>query len=306
MGCTSTNLLEIKAFLKNQTWQDIMNVSSTQFVTTKGPPNYLGWGPRNDHDFFDGKTVEQLIREAPPKPLVAGLMSLEGAGFIGLSGKSAAVQAAYSAENVTATIRNTYAPQSVVGPEYEAIQNDIINYFLHFNAPPNPDSSFYIRRHAELQSDLMFNQQVLYETDLKVLRGWPVYFYVWDHLSAPVQATLPAAKGGWHTAEIYYVLDQLIRAGDVLGPDEIKIQNYYADIFAQFAYTGNPRTPENHFPRYNLITRRSLWIDPTLSIRWQWISERRFFWAQHVNKFNFNILRGRTRSEIINGSPLDN
>uniref|UniRef100_A0AC35GP61 Carboxylesterase type B domain-containing protein n=1 Tax=Panagrolaimus sp. PS1159 TaxID=55785 RepID=A0AC35GP61_9BILA len=113
-------------------------------------------------------------------------------------------------------------------------------------------------------------------------------------------------NGGWHTAEIYYVLDQIIRAGDVLGPDEIKIQNYYADIFAQFAYTGNPRTPENHFPQYNLITRRSLWIDPTLSIRWQWISERRFFWAQHVNKFNFNILRGRTRSEIINGSPMDN
>uniref|UniRef100_A0AC35ESN5 Carboxylesterase type B domain-containing protein n=1 Tax=Panagrolaimus sp. PS1159 TaxID=55785 RepID=A0AC35ESN5_9BILA len=306
MGCASTNPNEIKAFLKSQTWQDIMNVSSNQFVPDKAYPNYLGWGPRYDHDFFDGKTIEQLIKEAPPKPLIAGLMSLEGGGFIGLAGQPASVLAAYNAANFTAKIRSTYAPQIIAGPEFQAIQNDIINYFIYHNAPENATSEFYIRRHAELYSDLFLNQQVLYETDLKVLFGWPVYFYLWDHMSAPVQATLPQAKGAWHTSEIYYVFDQLVRPADVLGPEELKVQSYYADIFAQFAYTGNPRTPENRFPRYDLLTRRSLWIDPTLSIKWNWITERRLFWAQHVSKFNYNILRGRTRSQIINGSPLDN
>lgn len=139
---------------------------------------------------------------------------------------------------MSATIRNTYAPQIIAGPEYEAIQNDIINYFVNYNAPPNANASFYIRRHAELYSDLFINQQVFYETDLKLLRGWPVYFYLWNHMSDPVQATLPQAKGAWHTAEIFYVLDQKPYAEDVLGPEEIKIQNYYADIFSQFAYTG--------------------------------------------------------------------
>uniref|UniRef100_A0AC35GMX6 Carboxylic ester hydrolase n=1 Tax=Panagrolaimus sp. PS1159 TaxID=55785 RepID=A0AC35GMX6_9BILA len=283
MGCTSTNPTEIKAFLKNQTWQDIMNVSSTQFIPDKAYPNYL----------------------APPKPLIVGLMTLEGGTFIWLAGKPASELATYSAENVTETIRKSYAPEIKVGPEYEAIQNDIINYFLYQNVPSNANSSFYIQRHAELQSDLMFNQQIFNETDLKVKNGWPVYFYLWNHMSSPVQATLPAAKGAWHTSEIYYVFDQLVYDGDVLGPDEIKIQNYYGDIFAQFAYTGNPRTPENKFPRYDLITRRILWIDPTLSIKFNFIAERRLFWEKHVSKFNFNILRGRTRNEIIDGSPLD-
>ena len=125
-----------------------------------------------------------------------------------------------------------------MGPEYEAIQEDLINYFVNFNAPPNPTSDFYIKRNAQLQTDLMFMQQVFNETDAKVKRGWPVYFYLWNHMSAPVQATLPAARGAWHTSEIYYLFDNKVYAADVLGPQEIAIQTYFCDIFAQFAYTG--------------------------------------------------------------------
>uniref|UniRef100_A0A914YH76 Uncharacterized protein n=1 Tax=Panagrolaimus superbus TaxID=310955 RepID=A0A914YH76_9BILA len=121
-------------------------------------------------------------------------MTLEGVGFIGLRGKSAEEIEKYSVENVTDSIRQ-YANEAKVGPEFREIQDDIINYFLFHNVPTNATSSFYIQRNAELFSDLIISQQVLYETDLKVKAGWPIYFYVWNHISAPVQATLPAAKG---------------------------------------------------------------------------------------------------------------
>uniref|UniRef100_A0AC34GQ10 Carboxylic ester hydrolase n=1 Tax=Panagrolaimus sp. ES5 TaxID=591445 RepID=A0AC34GQ10_9BILA len=320
MGCNSTNPSDIKAFLKAQTWQNILDVSSTICVKDPLLPNFYAFGPRYDHDFFDGKTIEQLIQEAPKKSLIVGLMSLEGAGFtgtqtckfckpnnvtiLGLLGKSASELAKYSAENVTDAICQ-YANEATVGPEYQEIQDDIINYFIFHNAPTNPNSSFYIQKNAELFSDLMFSQQILYETDLKVEAGWPIYFYVWNYMSATVQNTLPAAKGAWHSAELMYVFDKVTQPQNVLGPEEIKIQKYYCDAFAQFAYSGSPTTFENKFPKYDLINRRSLWIEPTLSIKLNFMEERRNFWRQHTEKFNFNILRGRTRSQIINGDPLD-
>uniref|UniRef100_A0AC35GJM7 Carboxylic ester hydrolase n=1 Tax=Panagrolaimus sp. PS1159 TaxID=55785 RepID=A0AC35GJM7_9BILA len=305
LGCNGTMPSEIKECLKNQTWYSIMNVSSTQFIPDKAYPNYIGFGPRYDKDFFDGKTVEQLIKEAPPKPLIVGLMTLEGAAFTGLTGSSPEDLAKFSAKNITEAIRKSFAPESIVGPEFEEIQKDLINYFVYQNAPEKPVSDFYIKRYADLWSDFLINQEVFNETDLKVKNGWPVYFYLWNHMSSPVQATLPAAKGAWHATELYYTFDQKTFSEDVHGEAEYKVQNYYANIFAKFAYTGMPNTTEIKFPQYNLETKESLWIDPILSINKGFLNDRRKFWEKHIEKFKFNILRGRTRQEIINGSSLD-
>lgn len=45
--------------------------------------SYMSWGPRLDDDFFAGKTITQLIEEAPKKPTIMGLMTLEGGPFFG-------------------------------------------------------------------------------------------------------------------------------------------------------------------------------------------------------------------------------
>uniref|UniRef100_A0A914P5C5 Carboxylic ester hydrolase n=1 Tax=Panagrolaimus davidi TaxID=227884 RepID=A0A914P5C5_9BILA len=168
--------------------------NSQPFIPDKAYPNYIGFGPRYDKNFFDGKTVEQLIKEAPPKPLIVGLMTLEGAAFTGLPGLSPEDLAKFSAKNITKAIRKSFAPESIVGPEFEEIQRDLINYFVYQNAPEKPVSDFYIKRYADLWSDFLINQEVFNEIDLKVKNGWPVYFYLWNHMSSPVQATLPAAK----------------------------------------------------------------------------------------------------------------
>ena len=172
----------------------------------------------------------------------------------GLAKKTPEELATFGAKNFTDIIKNNYAHEAIVGPEFEAIQSDLINYFVYGSAPVKPDANFYIKRYAEFLSDFIVNQEVFNETDAKVKRGWPVYFYLWNHMSAPVQATLPAAQGflfffyefgaihkfvgAWHTTELYYTFDELTFSEDVLGELEHKVQNHFADIFAAFAYTG--------------------------------------------------------------------
>uniref|UniRef100_A0A914YXB8 Carboxylesterase type B domain-containing protein n=1 Tax=Panagrolaimus superbus TaxID=310955 RepID=A0A914YXB8_9BILA len=165
-------------------------------------------------------------------------MTLEGGSFTGLTFASPEDLAKFSAINISESIQKNFAPESIVGPEFEGIQEDLISYFAYQNVPAKPDANFYIKRYAEFWSDFLINQEVFNETDAKVERGWPIYFYLWNHMSAPVQATLPAAKGAWHTTELSYTFDEKTFAEDVHGEAEHKIQNYFAEIFAQFAYTG--------------------------------------------------------------------
>ena len=147
----------------------------------------------------------------------------------------------------------------------------------------------------------MFNQEVFKEADLKTKHGWPVYFYFWNHMSKEMYAaTGSIAKGAWHSYDLSYSFDQQVYPQDVKGEDEKKIQNYFADFFAQFAKTGNPKTDTIPFPRYTVDKQEALWIDPELSVKSRVWEDRRKFWDNVTEKYDYNALRGRTREQLKN------
>uniref|UniRef100_A0A914Y2U3 Carboxylesterase type B domain-containing protein n=1 Tax=Panagrolaimus superbus TaxID=310955 RepID=A0A914Y2U3_9BILA len=129
MGCKSEDAKEIKAFLKKQKWEDIMDISSTKFdPNDKTKDNYIGFGPRLDDDFFAGKTVEQLIEEAPKKPTIMGLMTLEGGIFLLFGMKPEDIKT-YSGKNITNAIKYRYAAECRAGKDAPGLQKDLIEYF---------------------------------------------------------------------------------------------------------------------------------------------------------------------------------
>jgi carboxylesterase type B len=301
MGCESEDPKEIKAFLKKQKWEDILEISSTKFdPNDKTKDTYIGFGPRLDDDFFDGKTVEQLIEESPKKPTIMGLMTLEGGIFLAI-GLTPDDLKTYSGKNISNAIKYRYAAESRAGKDAPALQKDLIEYFVNRDAPTSPNPQFYLQRHGELASDLMFNQEVFKEADLKTKLGWPVYFYFWNHMSkAMYAATGNITKGAWHSYELSYSFDQQTYPQDVKGPDEMKVQNYFADIFAQFAKTGNPKSDTLPFPLYTVEKQEALWIDPELSVKSKVWEDRRKFWDNVTEKYDYNVLRGRTREQMKN------
>lgn len=170
----------------------------------------MGWGPRLDDDFFDGKTMTQLIEEAPKKPTIMGLMTLEGGPFMAM-GVDPSVFKTYSAENGTKAIKERYVPESRAGKDAAGLQKDLIEFYLNRGAPATPNPPFYIQRHAELVSDMMFNQEVLKEADLKAKLGWPVFFYFWDHMSKSMQDLFPFAKGMGFFGGSPWLISKLLR-----------------------------------------------------------------------------------------------
>uniref|UniRef100_A0AC34GRW9 Carboxylesterase type B domain-containing protein n=1 Tax=Panagrolaimus sp. ES5 TaxID=591445 RepID=A0AC34GRW9_9BILA len=278
-----------------------MNISSTKFdPNDKTKDNYIGFGPRLDDDFFAGKTVEQLIEESPKKPTIMGLMTLEGGIFL-LSGMKPEDFKTYSGKNISNAIKNRYAAESRAGKDALGLQQDLIEYFVNRDAPTTPNPLFYIQRHGELASDLMFNQEVFKEADLKTKLGWPIYFYFWNHMSKEMYASIGSvAKGAFHSYELSYSFDQEVYPQDKKGDAEMKIQNYFADFFAQFAKTGNPKTDTIPFPKYTVDKQEALWIDPDLSVKSRVWEDRRKFWDNLTEKYDYSPLRGRTREQIKN------
>uniref|UniRef100_A0A7E4WB45 COesterase domain-containing protein n=1 Tax=Panagrellus redivivus TaxID=6233 RepID=A0A7E4WB45_PANRE len=299
LGCKSEDSAEIKAFLKKQKYEDIIEITSsefkTNFVADRNDEKYISFGPRTDNAFFGGKTIDELIAEAPPKPTVFGLMINESAPFI-LFALTPSKIMKYDKEDVILDIEKV-VPESVAGDETEAIRKELIEFYLERNVPSEALSRFYLERHGRLLSDVMFDSAVLQEMEQKLDKKWPVYFYVWNHLNPDV-AKATGIRGGFHSYDLMFASDEQVFEFVKLGPIDQKVTEIYAELISNFVKTGNPSLEKLEFPPFTKQDREAFWVDPEPSIRTNVYAEAKEFYDHLEAKYDFSVRHGVKKSSV--------
>jgi len=296
LGCESKDPAEVKAFLKKVSSQEIMDASSTKFkasfTTDVGDEDYIVFGPRLDDSFFDGKTLEQLFDEAPPKPTLLGVMSMECISFVFGSTPQEKIKT-YCIEDAKQLIDTSICPRSQAKDELEPMKKELIDFYTTgINHP-----LMIFQKSIEMCSDQLFTQSVLKDAELKAEKNWEVYFYIWDYTNASVAKMIPV-KGAMHSSELHLLFDQKPSLPIVLTEDDAKITSNFSEILSNFCKNGNPSTSFIDFPRYDLKDRKTLWFNLESEVREDPLKNRRIFWTDFVKKYNFNSLRYRTKEQI--------
>uniref|UniRef100_A0AC34Q6I3 Carboxylic ester hydrolase n=1 Tax=Panagrolaimus sp. JU765 TaxID=591449 RepID=A0AC34Q6I3_9BILA len=82
LGCDKCDGEKTKKCLQKLAVEDFWAAKQKLgFVATKPTMNNIYWKPVWDEDFFDGKTMEELTAESPPKPILYGLDAGEAVVF---------------------------------------------------------------------------------------------------------------------------------------------------------------------------------------------------------------------------------
>ncbi|KAE9548159.1 hypothetical protein FO519_008627, partial [Halicephalobus sp. NKZ332] len=298
LGCDSKDPVKVKAFMKEAKWEDILEISSTKFVTELtadvGDEKYLIFGPRMDDDFFDGKTLDELLHEASPKTTLMGLMSQEAGPFVTLPMSKEKIKD-FSIKDFEEKIESSFCPRSQVGDELEPMKEDLVKFYTSGAEGPVE----LLQKIADLASDFMFFQGVLHDAELKRKNDWKVYFYIWDYVNE-FYLKLSPTKGTPHSYELPLFFEQ---KGFIPFPeteDDRKVVKSFAEILSNFCKHGNPATKSIEFPEYDLNDRKTLRFNLETEIRKDPIKERRVFWDEFAKKYNFNPVRGRTHEQLKN------
>uniref|UniRef100_A0A7E4W079 COesterase domain-containing protein n=1 Tax=Panagrellus redivivus TaxID=6233 RepID=A0A7E4W079_PANRE len=293
LGCEFEKSVDIKEFLKKQKPEDIIEVSSTQFVSDftadRFDEKYLCFGVRIDNDFLGGKRVEELISTAPPKPTLFGLMANECGPFLSMSLTPDEIQN-YSKSDVITGI-NKVISEKAAGNETDAIRNELASFYLDRPTPQEPLPKFYLNQHGQFTNDYNFNASVLAEMEQKANSKWPLYFYVWNHLNTDVSKMLDC-KGGFHSYELWFISDEKVYPFDQHGPEEAQIAHLYCELLCNFAKSGNPSMSKIEIPRYTNDKEEALWIDLEPSICKNVYAEVKEFYKKLEDKYKYSVRSG--------------
>uniref|UniRef100_A0A7E4ZXF4 COesterase domain-containing protein n=1 Tax=Panagrellus redivivus TaxID=6233 RepID=A0A7E4ZXF4_PANRE len=263
------------------------------FLDDRFSDKFLCFGPRIDKAFFDGKSIEQLIEEAPPKPNLMGLMVNESGPFLLFNLPPSKIQT-YSRDDIIKYI-NESIPEAGAGKETEPIRRELINRYVD-NLPVSSAnvSKFWHDQHVRLLSEYMFVASVMAEVHQKYDQKWPVYLYTWNHVSAEFKAQT-GVSGAFHAYDLWFISDEH-PFPDTHGPMELAVQDVYAEMVSQFAKTGNPSSNGLKFPRFSKWKQRVFWIDPKPSIRKNIFIKANTFYDYLEEEYDYSVRRGIKKS----------
>ena len=253
-----------------------------------GDPDIILFGPRLDKadGFFDGKTLEQLVEEAPPKSTFMMLMSEEG-GVFAFDIVPMDRAPTYSIDDFDKTIEGMVCPPLKVEDELEPMKSELTKFYLHRADRP----STLLQKTSNVISDVMFNQAVIESAELKARKHWDMYFCVWDYTN-PQTRKIPI-RGAFHSSELRLLFDNQL--SDIQSEDDEAIRDTFSEAISNFCKTGNPSTDVIKFPKYDVLNRSTLWFNLAPIIRGDPFKDRRIFWNNFVRKFRHDIIHGRPR-----------
>ncbi|XGW17887.1 hypothetical protein V3C99_002471 [Haemonchus contortus] len=193
-------------------------------------------GPRLDFDFIS-KSVDQLRKEAPPKPMLIGCSASEGLLFLGFG---------YGKDHSVSTIMeyiSELVPESEYPRTFKKLREEILQKFL--TDPQNPVE--VTRAFTEMLGDLFVNI-ALQQTVLETLEAYndpdaPVYFYSYDYYNpksfGPLSLRWPF-KDATHCTELAYIFAVGIVWNFDFNDDDKRMLELTTKMWTNFAKYGDP------------------------------------------------------------------
>lgn len=70
--------------------------------------------------------------------------------------------------------------------KHKAVQQKVVDFYIHNKAPEKKDGIFYFRKYTQLLSDVMFNMPVINEARIKADNDWKVYLYLTTYINRDI------------------------------------------------------------------------------------------------------------------------
>ncbi|KAH7721587.1 Protein K07C11.4 [Aphelenchoides avenae] len=300
LDCNTATSMAVKGCLKGRPWQAIYEALSK--MPTRREANVAKFSPRIDGDFFDAD-VPALIRIAPKKPTMMGIVSKEGI-FMTLLAKAPALAvdpskfATFNESDFTSFVDDVVPPKSVLGAEADAIKRDFTHFYLGSDEQARQRPYFFLEKYDEFVADLAFNVPVLRQATLQSQAGWPLYLYYNTYYNPEQFAPDYPIKGPTHANEYPYT-NGLFRVGDFhFNELDRKHQRLWVEAIVSFAKTGRPTVPDTDWPTTSPDKPlRNLHIDLESSTRINddLAKPQMDFWTRLTNTYSFDVLRGQKK-----------
>lgn len=299
LSCSTEDSKALKQCLRQKSENEIFDAVEKTGKARYGF-NIAKYTPRIDGDFFP-KEFEDLVKEAPKKPTIIGLVEKEAAFFTTegnikpineLSINSADFES-FGENDVLDFIENVAAPERIFGSSAYEVRQRLVLFYLGRDVPEKPDYKFYLERYTQLVSDVLFNIPCLRMKDLKVENGWPVWFYFNVHHNPKAYKRDTPIKGATHLDEYPYLFDITPYKHFDLDDNDRIMQKAMLETFTHFAKQGTPSTEEYVWER---VTRNDSMkhfrfsADP--GMRDSFLKESSEFWKV-MEEHGYDVIRRR-------------
>uniref|UniRef100_A0A0M3HWK6 Carboxylic ester hydrolase n=1 Tax=Ascaris lumbricoides TaxID=6252 RepID=A0A0M3HWK6_ASCLU len=310
LGCNVDNSTQMKHCMKTKSFDEILDAVE-ETGKSRYALNIIKYGPRIDGDFFP-KDFEELIKEAPPKPTIVGTAEKEGL-FFTILGESDCLHELYirpqnfeqyGKSDLIDFIREIVAPKRLFAEHSDEVQRKLIEHYVNISSPYEEDYKFYLERYTLLITDALFHVPLVREAHMKTQLGWPVWLYVTDHYNpALFRRDLPV-KGATHVGEFPYLFGIFPYGEFLFDEDETQMQFAMLEALRKFIKNGNPSSEVQEWaPTTPEHPGRHLRFRPRTVMEEVLFNETIAFW-ESMNKYDFDIIRGMTRTATANHEEL--
>ncbi|GMR31150.1 hypothetical protein PMAYCL1PPCAC_01345 [Pristionchus mayeri] len=171
-------------------------------------PNVVKFNPRIDGDFFP-HSIPELARTALKKRTLSGAADQDSALFVlyedlvWLAGISLTREEreSFSRRDLVDFIEKIVVTDGEHKESAQAFRKLLVDFYAG-DEESEKDSSFYIQRYSDLNSDLQFLIPMYQEIQLKISLGWPSYLYISQHVTKSFPRGDNAVKGMYHGDEV--------------------------------------------------------------------------------------------------------
>ncbi|KAI6177773.1 Carboxylic ester hydrolase [Aphelenchoides bicaudatus] len=320
---STAKLIEVLGLIGDETVKERLKRAPTEDLykvmhiigTTQYGQDFNRFSPRIDGDFFPTQLPE-MIRDAPPKPVVIGMTVQESlvvsnclSDFIyTLTTLTRAHNTSTSTNSIRIRERSKFSAQNLhhiieyvikedlYGNETQTVRNKVFNFYDFANNSTTKDNIFYLRRYTQFISDLQFNVPILREIQMRGRFGWPIYAYSHPYLNiSTLRSHCPIAESHHGTDKEY--------APFVLGldnptTDDELMEQQTAQWIVNFVKNGNPSTPKFEWKSTSFespFQYADLHVNPKMESNFY--TDRLNFWNQLTREYNYDQVQMR---------PIDN
>jgi carboxylesterase type B len=306
VGCNQVNTKARKVCLKKvpneKFWQARIDLGLPDFPTSQ--IDILYWTSVFDNDFFGGKKLDQLQREAPRRKTLYGVDAGEGLLWTLYTNNPItnvfAIGRGFSPENRTTanldTIKN-FLPQLLTDARFTpAIKQNVINDILEFykiGDQYNTYPLYYFDKYTELYSDLIMKVPTSKEIEAKLQMNWPdQYMFVFNYtrpIDRPIIGDLPG-----HGYFLMYFAGLEIYTFNGLTHTAVdnELQTQLSEMFVSFVKTEQPSSNGVSAPKITLQNEIPyLEFTPSVITDNKDFKSKLNFWNQLDTKYGYDFVR---------------
>uniref|UniRef100_A0A0N4ZSC7 COesterase domain-containing protein n=1 Tax=Parastrongyloides trichosuri TaxID=131310 RepID=A0A0N4ZSC7_PARTI len=287
----------IKKCLKTKTVDDFLdgieNVGSSY-----NDISLLKFKPTLDNDFFP-KNVDKLMEESPKIPTYIGFTDQEGL-FFTLLGLSKSINSIYVNETefkdfdkdkFIEKIKKYVATKQRYDDNYINVAEEISTFYIKQAEKVEPEINYrtYLTAYTQLSSDLIISIASLWEAEMKVKYGWPVWLYYNTYFN-PVQykANLPA-QGATHANEYPYMFKINIFGKFEWNDRDVLYYNNLVKSIGNFVKYGSPSTETFEWKQMS-VNNNYLIMNDQPEMKINLLQKTSDFWKSLRDKYNYDIV----------------